>query len=518
MQVLEPSVSTARELRTSSYVIYVDLPDDRDTMLLVHGYTGAHDRVSSSVAGYLRSLERGKIPKPLFGEWAPEPEIPWTAPSDATVERLRKRGYLTDKTVEEEREFFEANVARIHMAALRAAPSYVIMPTYECNLRCPYCFQDEMRRNPALSHLLRFMTPSMADRIIASTVQIEEKHGVILGADIARPFMFFGGEPLLARARPVIEHFMKTARAAGKAIFSAVTNGTEIDSYLDLLGPEGIGFVQVTIDGPPEHHDSRRIYADGSGSFDVITRNVTLALERSAAISLRVNSDRTTLPVLPQLAAHFERQGWADNPRFSAYTATVHEHGPSVTPERRKELLNSSELGAAVEALREKHPEMRSFLGVDEAMKTRALQIFTKRASAIPSASSFCGANRGMYIFDAFGDIYACWERTGDKNIRIGYVGEDGVIVMNEAMNSTWRNRTVASNPVCRQCRFAMNCGGGCAVLAEATTGNLYSNFCDAFGKRFRTSVAQAYLQYVRTGGAVDDSRAEMLAMQEALR
>ena len=36
-------------LRTSSYVIYVDLPGNPDEMLLVQTYTGAFDRVSRRV-------------------------------------------------------------------------------------------------------------------------------------------------------------------------------------------------------------------------------------------------------------------------------------------------------------------------------------------------------------------------------------------------------------------------------------------------------------------------------------
>ena len=38
-------------MRTSSYVIYVDLPDQADRCLLTHGYTGAYDVVSRPVAG-----------------------------------------------------------------------------------------------------------------------------------------------------------------------------------------------------------------------------------------------------------------------------------------------------------------------------------------------------------------------------------------------------------------------------------------------------------------------------------
>src|SRR3954468_1184393 len=56
-------------MRTSSYVIYVDLPDTQDEVLLVHGYTGAYDRVSRKVAAFLRNGEAGHVPRPLYGTW-----------------------------------------------------------------------------------------------------------------------------------------------------------------------------------------------------------------------------------------------------------------------------------------------------------------------------------------------------------------------------------------------------------------------------------------------------------------
>ena len=72
-----------------------------------------------------------------------------------------------------------------------------------------------------------------------------------------------------------------------------------------------------------------------------------------------------------------------------------------------------------------------------------------------------------------FGDIYACWERTGDPSIRVGRVDESGTLQMNMAMLDFWHSRTVTSNPVCSKCRYALHCGGGCAVLALGATGNV---------------------------------------------
>jgi len=125
-------------VRTSSYTIYVDLPDNSDEMLVVHGYSGAYDKVSRRVATFLRALETTKPPKPLYGTWTPEPPIDGqvTSPSAATLGVLKQRGYLTDLTPQQETEHFSRVATNLHQQSMR--PNYIFMPTYDCNLRCGY--------------------------------------------------------------------------------------------------------------------------------------------------------------------------------------------------------------------------------------------------------------------------------------------------------------------------------------------------------------------------------------------
>jgi uncharacterized protein len=181
------------------------------------------------VATYLRSHESKHPPKPLYGDWSPEPTIDGEVitPSQATLELLKRRGYLTEKTVEEEQEYFVKIAIKIHQIKSRLMPSYIFMPTYSCNLRCPYCFQDHMRTNTAFKHLLQTMQPEMVDRIFAAMPQIEEAHGVTNDMDLSRDITLFGGEPLLAESRPIVEYIINKAQALGKARISAVTNGWE---------------------------------------------------------------------------------------------------------------------------------------------------------------------------------------------------------------------------------------------------------------------------------------------------
>ena len=152
-----------------------------------------------------------------------------------------------------------------------------------------------MRTDRRFQHLLHPMQPQMVDRIFAAMPQIESHHGVEPAPGLYRCIGLFGGEPLLAANRPIIEHIMARARDIGTADFWAVTNGTELAAYRDLLGPDGLAHLQITLDGPAREHDQRRVYADGSGSFDRIAEHITLALEQRARVSIRLNIDRNNL-------------------------------------------------------------------------------------------------------------------------------------------------------------------------------------------------------------------------------
>lgn len=499
-------------LRTSSYTIYVPLPDNSEGMLLVHGYTGAYDKVSMGVARYLQSQEAGPLSEPLHGKWESEPSMALAQaevaapPSDRTLEVLQKRGYMTPMSVSEEEGHFARYTKARHLKSQRNV-GYIFMPTYNCNLRCSYCFQDHMRSDEQYRHLLKTISPEMVNRIFSAMPTIEQNHGIEDGDPITRNIGFFGGEPLLAANRQMVEYIMNRARSMGPARFWAVSNATELESYRDLLGPEGIGVIQITLDGPPAEHDRRRIRADGTGTFEAIARNIDLCLEEDASVSVRLNLDPRNIHEMPALAEEIIRRGWNQHPKFSVYSARIQPANDQTTI--NDTFPTTWDLDVALDELRAVHPNMSLIGRPDDDMEDRARGLFESEANGMRQLkSSFCSAHTGMYIFDAFGDIYACWERTGDEKIRIGRVLEGGDVEMNNGLTKIWRSRTPASNPTCRKCRYALHCGGGCAVLAEGQKGKFFSNYCDGFADRFRHSVAKAYVDHVNGVEKVSQTRA----------
>jgi uncharacterized protein len=414
---------------------------------------------------------------------------------------LTKRGYLTEMTLEQERALFVRLATKLQRRAQSSKPSFVMMPTYQCNLRCSYCYQSHLRDDPAKRHLLRTMQPEMVDRIFVAMAELEVMHGASPGPTSKRDIGLYGGEPLLSRNRSIIAYIIDTAQRQGEASFRGVTNGADLHAYRDLLGPGKIEQLQITLDGPPAEHDTRRVYANGAGSFERIAHNVTMALEQDVRISVRTNVDASNLEHLPALAQEIARRGWNAYNHFSAYVAPV--DSPEVREDVR-DTLSTVELDTAMSRLRMEHPSMVSLTRSDMRLKDNVRGVLETGGDPLAGfRASFCGAEGGMYIFDPFGDIYACWERTGEPSLRMGHVNEDGTVSLEQCRLDAWQGRHVGAMDACSVCPYGLYHGGGCAARAEADHSDPQSHHCEGFPSRFQTMVAEAYLEWEQASVAV---------------
>ena len=143
--------------------------------------------------------------------------------------------------------------------------SATVVLTLDCNLACPYCFEDNFRGKHAMSDPTSEL---LMERI--------ERDQMARGRDVE--LRFYGGEPLMALHRlKEIARCLQTAakRAVVKFSFSLVTNATllTLPVVTELL-PLGLTSAQITLDGPPEIHDRQRPFVSGRGSFTTIVANV----------------------------------------------------------------------------------------------------------------------------------------------------------------------------------------------------------------------------------------------------
>lgn len=463
-------------MRLSDYTIHIPLPES-DQALLVHGYSGAVDVVNQEVSAWISS--------PTFD--------PFPLSTDV-LDTLRSRGYLTEKTADEEVQFINRLGEVLHRG-MSNRRGFIMMPTYNCNLRCFYCFETHIRSRP---YFEKVMTPEMIDAAYVFMDQLTEGE-----KKSSRQITIYGGEPLMSQNYEAVAYIIRQGLARGY-VFKTITNGVDLETYAEFLGPGKIEFLQITLDGPPRLHDKRRIRARQYGrkeTFDDIAQNITLALEKGVKVSVRTNVDALNIDGLQELQAIYDKQGWREYPNFSAYAFPAH----GKNPEGKELYLSETKMvdnliplqaqeGSCATCNTGDGTEINNLVDIGHNFINRFKQLLANGRYPLLQPY-YCSAHTGMFLLGPLGDLYACWDHVGDPTCQIGkYYPE--VDIKEEAL-AAWRGRTTFAIPQCRQCKYALLCGGGCAYQALQQNGTLYSPNCNNFGELFTRFAPVAYQEYV---------------------
>ncbi|MBV6457798.1 MAG: hypothetical protein HONBIEJF_00918 [Fimbriimonadaceae bacterium] len=211
------------------------------------------------------------------------------------IKLLAKSGFVVDQAVDERLE--------VRKRYWKKAPktkrglALTIAPTVACNLRCTYCFQEHPDRRM-----------SEVDRMhILKHVDCNLHKGTYLGVT------WFGGEPLLelAQVMELAGELRELARdRACRYSHHFISNGLLLrEEAISLIASFGdLTSIQVTLDGPKDIHDARRLRAGGQGTFDKILCNLKRAAGRLPLV-VRVNVDRRNYERIPDLLLQLAESG-----------------------------------------------------------------------------------------------------------------------------------------------------------------------------------------------------------------
>ena len=455
--------------RKSAYLIDVPLESSAEKAhMLIHGYTGAIDIISDTVASFLSGHSS-------FSEYE-------TNFSKETFDLLLKRGYITDKTAIQERDLACRLAELLHKDAKRMAKSFIFMVTYDCNFRCPYCYEAGISDNGR--HWTRkTFTKSLVDRAYQAIAEISPE-----AKDRYKVITLYGGEPLLKDNVDIVTYIIRKGQELGYA-FDGVTNGHDLDCYAEVLSTGAIKHLQITLDGAREMHDSRRFHYQTHKSFDKILQNIGLALDNGIRISVRFNADANNFKEIKKLESILSEAGYLSSPLFSLNTAMLDKENSDY---RQDDISYVS---------REQFNKMYSDLTLNIPHQDHGLysKIMTalKNRTCIRFHSVFCGVQSGSYILDPYGDIYTCWETVGKEGYALGRY--DPKIEWNDSVKN-WQGRNTGNTPKCSCCRYALLCGGGCMAKALKHGGNFKSSYCDDYGDIIRLSVNRAYNDAIKEG------------------
>lgn len=139
-----------------------------------------------------------------------------------------------------------------------------------CNLRCRYCFYDDVSNSRACKNM-GLLSHEMAKELIEKAFAATEDGGSV-------HFLFQGGEPTLA-GLDFFRFFLETERSMQRKIsvfHSIQTNGICLDEEWASFFKTNSFLVGVSLDGTRENHDLYRMDAAGQGTWDKVTSTIAL--------------------------------------------------------------------------------------------------------------------------------------------------------------------------------------------------------------------------------------------------
>lgn len=267
---------------------------------------------------------------------------------------------------------------------------------------------------------------------------------------------WYGGEPLLAK--DLIFDLSKKIIAIteeNKIAYSAgmITNGyllSEDSGLVQKLKDSRINYFQITLDGPQEVHNLRRMRkVDGGPTFERILEGVKLLAANEMVVNLRINVDRTNMDEALKLLDTLEENNLKEIP--------IHLGQVVADTEGCKSIEGSCSTIEEFTALNQTFHEI---------LRQRGFK--TGQTPYYPSIAYACGANRmNAFVLDPDGDMYKCWSEIGNKPASIGNIARFRQREKNERMREirwlTWEPFEYAG---CLACKVLPICMGGCSYRA----------------------------------------------------
>lgn len=362
------------------------------------------------------------------------------------IEKMKSDGFIIDDDFEES---FIDKYNRIKNPDLY---HLMILPTYECNLRCWYCTQEHS-------------SMWLADNVYGS---IKERIRQKLEDDRINRIVisWFGGEPLLSYDKIIsLSGWVKQLAAKNNKSYTAnmTTNGTLLtEERIKKLVDVGITHYQITIDGKKDVHDKIKVLGKLS-AYETSIKNVGL-ISKYARCTIRLNYTAENLEpdqIIDDLDRYLPEEG-RENLDFLVYKVWQ-ESKAKIPFDKVKILMNKS-------------------------MSIKILPY-------LPSISMCYGEQQNFECVFPNGKVGRC---DNHKPLEVpGTLMPDGRIKWEDDPDY-YRMVIDHTDCICNQCRYLPLCSGPCLAKRKsmlAKYGKIICQFEDP-DKEIANAVRNIYLNY----------------------
>ena len=403
-------------MKLIKHIIFVDV--DAETKLMINSLTGTMDEID------IQTYE-------TLSAWKKLDEIkPDTIEHTKLFVNLKRRNYLIEDDAQEakKKEDVLDALRSIHAHDRKACRNMTFVMTYDCNFRCPYCFEGDALIKSEV------MTPELVD---AALELVDERLETVL---------LFGGEPLLPKTRPAFEHMI--SKIPDK-LFNIITNGYYLEEFIDLLTSVKIGYITVTLDGEEETHNSRRYLANGKPTYQKILAGITKCLESGLTMRIRMN-----IPEGKVDESTKERQKLLEY--FSDYKDLLSfEIGPMLeySDKTKNDMITEMYCSTVEHDYAERMKQNRALGSTNPVINALV------SGAPVRPLYSFCYAHENVLAVDPYGNIFTCLVTVGRDHMAAGKYHPTV-----EYKENSIKNRNIDKIPECKDCIYSLLCGGGCPI------------------------------------------------------
>ena len=309
-----------------------------------------------------------------------------------------------------------------------------IAPTLACNFKCIYCYETS---KPGM------MSKEVQDKLV-EFVQFESDHLKNLSIS------WYGGEPLLDKELiySLSERFISICNEKGIEYGAfIISNGSLIDDdiILNLIKYKVRG-IQITVDGPPEIHDSRRVSKNGVGTFDVLLENINKLLKtEEIEVVLRINVDKSNDEDVERLIDILSSRLVCKNVKITFGQVTAYTEACKTI---EHECYDNGEFAIKL-------------LHYYKLLEKYGFHEFNEFPYPEVKLNYCCAELMNSFVVDPEGFLYKCWNEVGNTCGAIGNITDNSFDVTNYK-NGIWVRRDPFSDIKCASCSLLPVCMGGC--------------------------------------------------------
>lgn len=309
-----------------------------------------------------------------------------------------------------------------------------IVPTFRCNCRCPYCYQDHEKG--------MILGRELQDAIIKF---IKKNISRYTGVQVS----WFGGEPLLCSESILYmnNEIKKICAMRYKTFKSSITsNGYLLSKGLfEKLLSSGVRRYFITVDGLKDMHDKQRYLADGKGSYERIIRNLedikTIARTKDFIVNIRTNVSKELFVRLEDYVADMSSR-FGDDSRFGFFFRPVFDWGGDSIDGFRDHLLD----------------EKQGFADIFNKLTESKYDLNYLMHYSDLTQSSICYASRiNHFVINPDGSINKCTcADTGGNNL-VGQLLTTGEMELDYGKTGMWSTQYLEDSE-CEKCYLMGQC------------------------------------------------------------